>query len=144
MPQEAPAEPTELPFQISHETLEYGRTRPYGGRRRRLRPFRVTGRLHDAVVSTTQPLTGEVVVEESECPVKVIQVFWGFFSVHGRPIRNPLPCKVIEEISRSMKVNQGPGEVWNCSPIGREYLALSKTCLNRSVIRWRSSEGVKE
>lgn len=33
----------------------------------------MTGRLHDAVISTTQPLTGEVVVEESECPVKVGQ-----------------------------------------------------------------------
>lgn len=74
VPQEMPAEPTEIPFEITHETLEFGTRRYANSRRRRLRPFRVTGRLHDAAVSTTRPLTGEVVVEESECPIKVTGV----------------------------------------------------------------------
>lgn len=60
----------EVPFEITPETLEYAPKRY--GRHRRLRPFRVTGRLHDATVSTSRPLTGEVVVEESERPIKVL------------------------------------------------------------------------
>lgn len=69
VPGQVPTPPMEVPFEITHETLEYAPKRY--GRVRRLRPFRVTGRLHDAAISTSRPLTGEVVVEESECPIKV-------------------------------------------------------------------------
>ncbi|CAN0360099.1 unnamed protein product [Ascophyllum nodosum] len=61
-----------FPFEITHETLEYAPKRY--GRLRRLRPFRVTGKLHEAAVSTSRPLTGEVVVETSECPLKSLEV----------------------------------------------------------------------
>lgn len=73
VPGQVPTPPMEVPFEITHETLEYAPKRY--GRLRRLRPFRVTGRLHDAAISTSRPLTGEVVVEESECPIKV-EVTW--------------------------------------------------------------------
>ena len=69
VPGQAPTPPMGFPFEITHETLEYAPKRY--GRLRRLRPFRVTGKLHEAAVSTSRPLTGEVVVETSECPLKV-------------------------------------------------------------------------
>lgn len=73
VPGEIPASSAsaEVPFEITPETLEFAPKRYGGGRQRRLRPFRVTGRLHGATISTTRPLTGEVVVEESERPIKV-------------------------------------------------------------------------
>ncbi|CAM9476758.1 unnamed protein product [Ascophyllum nodosum] len=72
VPGQAPTPPMEVPFEITHETLEYAPKRY--GRLRRLRPFRVTGKLHEAAVSTSRPLTGEVVVETSECPLKSLEV----------------------------------------------------------------------
>ncbi|CAM9553051.1 unnamed protein product, partial [Hapterophycus canaliculatus] len=72
VPGVVPSPAVEVPFEITPETLEYAPKRY--GRHRRLRPFRVTGRLHDATVSTSRPLTGEVVVEESERPIKSLEV----------------------------------------------------------------------
>ena len=80
VPGEIPAESAsaEVPFEITPETLEFAPKRYGGGRQRRLRPFRVTGRLHGATISTSRPLTGEVVVEESERPIKVCAWFCSF------------------------------------------------------------------
>ncbi|CAM9700950.1 unnamed protein product [Scytosiphon promiscuus] len=72
VPGVVPSPAVEVPFEITPETLEYAPKRY--GRHRRLRPFRVTGRLHDATVSTSRPLTGEIVVEESERPIKSLEV----------------------------------------------------------------------
>ena len=81
VPGEVPTPPTEVPFEITHQTLEYAPKRY--GRQRRLRPFRVTGKLHDATISTSRPLTGEVVVEESERPIKVRLKFVGVIGGGG-------------------------------------------------------------
>ncbi|CAN0332710.1 unnamed protein product [Pylaiella littoralis] len=72
VPGETPTSAKEVPFEISPETLEFAPKRY--AKQRRLRPFRVTGRLDDATVSTSRPLTGEVVVEESERPIKSLEV----------------------------------------------------------------------
>eukprot|EP00903_Cladosiphon_okamuranus_P014731 g13651.t1 len=76
VPGEIPAESpsAEVPFEITPDTLEFAPKRYGSGRQRRLRPFRVTGRLHTATISTSRPLTGEVVVEESERPIKSLEV----------------------------------------------------------------------
>lgn len=82
VPGVVPSPAVEVPFEITPETLEYAPKRY--GRQRRLRPFRVTGRLDDATVSTSRPLTGEVVVEESERPIKVLLLLCVFCVVYGK------------------------------------------------------------
>ncbi|CAM9561006.1 unnamed protein product, partial [Choristocarpus tenellus] len=59
--------PTELPFEITPSTLE--NIRPTT--QHKLKSFKITGKLHQLVSPISRPLTGEVVVEESETPIKV-------------------------------------------------------------------------
>lgn len=109
----------EVPFEITAESLEYAPK--HYGRQRRLRPFRVTGRLHDAAISTSRPLTGEVVVEESECPIKVQTVGAGF-----RFIGQKSECGS-EGTSRRGSVGQEP-EYPNKGTSRRGYVGQESEC----------------
>ncbi|CAM9385401.1 unnamed protein product [Discosporangium mesarthrocarpum] len=60
----------EIPFEITPSTLEKVKS----GSRAHLKTFRILGKLHQQVAAISRPLTGEIVVEESETPIKSLEV----------------------------------------------------------------------
>ncbi|XP_028656056.1 vacuolar protein sorting-associated protein 26C [Erpetoichthys calabaricus] len=68
MPQKGKQAPTPVVFSISPETLQNVKERTT------LPRFMIRGRLHSTNCIITQPLTGELVVEHSEVPIKSIEL----------------------------------------------------------------------